>query len=372
MESDKVFIVNSALTIGGAEKMIAFLANTLSENYDVTLILLEKKEIFYEINRNVRVIRLDLNMSRSFRQMGVIKSLRLLRNVCSEIRSLEAQEHPKLAFAFNDRETMFVWWALRHKEVKMIFSQRNDPYDKSEIKNIVFKYIYQHSSGAVFQLDQVQKFYGMTNNNSVVIPNPCCVEKNDGKPELKKLEYGERKKVIISAGRFQYRKRFDILIRAFAMVSLLYPEYKLIIFGDGDERRNLEQLSKMLEIDDKVEMPGFRKEVMRNYSDSAMFVLSSDAEGIPNILLEAIGAGIPCIAADCKPGGARFLLDEGKGGIIVERGREDLLSEAMITYIEDRECAEKYAKYAFNFSRKFTEDKIADKWLSYVKQILEL
>ncbi len=143
--------------------------------------------------------------------------------------------------------------------------------------------------------------------------------------------------VLVAVGRLSRQKAFDDLIRAFAAVRK-QRAVRLIILGEGDERRALEALIKELDLTDCVTLQGFEPNVHRFVARADVFVLSSRYEGLPNALLEAIAAGTPVIATDCLTGPREILL-EGAGGELVPVGDIGRLAGAIEHYLSDADYA---------------------------------
>lgn len=101
-------------------------------------------------------------------------------------------------------------------------------------------------------------------------------------------------------------KNHALLIKAFATISDRYPDYRLVIYGDGPLRQQLETLVEDLGMADKVSLPGYTTFVREKMEQASLFVLTSDWEGMPNALIEAMALGVPCISTDCKGGGPDF------------------------------------------------------------------
>ncbi len=133
--------------------------------------------------------------------------------------------------------------------------------------------------------------------------------------------------VLIGIGRLTSAKRFDVLIRAFATMRAL-REAHLLILGEGRERKRLEALVSELGMQDDVRMPGFADNPYRYMSHADLFVLSSDYEGLPTVLIEALACGCPVVSTDC-PSGPREILDAGAFGELVPCGDDAQLAQAM-------------------------------------------
>ena len=362
-------IVHASLVVGGAEKMIVYLANLLSNKYRVIFVMLEDKEHNFRLSKNIKIVNLhyDSYMSTRVADMSFLNRFLQLKKIVNELRCIIKSENVDLVVAFKSRESLFSFLATRFINAKLLLSQRGDPYATSKIWNFIYTILYNVCNCVVFQLDAVRKYYMFRKGNSYVIPNPS--------PIITASYMGGKKK-ILAAGRFHAIKRHDILIKAFSLVAERYPDYELYIYGANknrdDEYNNLKLLAEELDVSDKVFLKNAIKDVIVNNLDSEMFVFSSESEGIPNILIEALASGIPCIATDCSPGGAAFLLNNGENGLLVKKNSVSELAAAMIKYITNRELAVQYGKKGKSYMKNFTEDIINEKWLSCISNVLRI
>jgi glycosyltransferase involved in cell wall biosynthesis len=138
--------------------------------------------------------------------------------------------------------------------------------------------------------------------------------------------------VIVAAGRLKPQKNFPLLLRAFARLRQRRPA-RLLIMGEGKQRRELESLTRQLDIADDVAMPGYVSNPYAAFTHAALFVLSSDWEGLPTVLIEALACGCPVVATDCPSGPAEILAD-GRFGELVPPGDVDALASAMARTLE--------------------------------------
>ena len=175
----------------------------------------------------------------------------------------------------------------------------------------------------------------------------------------------EREKVVVAAGRLSPQKNVPLLLKAFAGFSRKYPEFRLRIFGEGELREELTALAVSLNIADKVEMPGRSTSLLEKMNSAAMFVLSSDYEGMPNVLLESMCMGMPSISTDCPSGGPRELIEDGVNGLLVPVGDEKKLQEAM-EKMADPAYAKMLADNALKIREKLTSQEIFVSWYSYL------
>ncbi|MBF0392504.1 MAG: glycosyltransferase [Alphaproteobacteria bacterium] len=159
----------------------------------------------------------------------------------------------------------------------------------------------------------------------VAVPNPLVGEAVPASPPIAAAE-GDP--VFVSAGRLTREKGFDILIEAFARLLRDQPLARLTIFGDGPERAALEDLGRRLGVAARLRMPGFVRDPVVSFGKGAIFVLASRREGFGNVLIEALSAGLPVVAADC-PVGPRIILDGGRCGLLVKPHDPEALAQGM-------------------------------------------
>ena len=139
--------------------------------------------------------------------------------------------------------------------------------------------------------------------------------------------------IILSAGRFVRVKDFPTLIRAFQKLSIVQP-VRLILLGDGSERKNLTALVRELDLEDRVSMPGWVDNPYAFMARASLFAISSRMEGLPTVLIEALACGCPCVSTDC-PSGPAEILEGGRIGRLVPIGDVEALAEAMRLTIEN-------------------------------------
>lgn len=166
---------------------------------------------------------------------------------------------------------------------------------------------------------------------------------------------------VVAVGRLVAQKGFDLLLQAFARLQGRYPDWSLVIVGEGPLRAELEGLVERLGLSGRVFLPGLVQAVPALLKRCDLFVLASRYEGFPNALGEAMAAGLPVIAADC-PTGPRELVRHGVDGLLVPPEDPATLAEAMDRLMGDGEERRRLAGRAVEVTARFSEEKVLALW----------
>ena len=258
-------------------------------------------------------------------------------------------------------EAMILKLALTFPFVKnrIVLSLRNDPVStpESKVYRRLRDWAFQKSDANVFQTtDAMHYFPQEVWKKSVIIPNPI-------NPDIPDMYSGLREKKIVAAGRLTGQKNFKMLINAFSRLHKDFPDYCLYIYGRGELEGELRKQAEDLGIADSVVFPGFSEHIYQDIRKSALYVSSSDFEGISNSMLEALALGLPSVVTDCPAGGARLAINDHENGILVPIGDEQALYIAMKYMLENPEEAIRMGKNAAQIRERWPIEKIADRWL---------
>lgn len=216
----------------------------------------------------------------------------------------------------------------------------------------------------------LQEEFNIPSNKIKVIYNPIdfsLIAELSSLPEEHPF-FKEKVPIVIAVGRLVWQKKFDTLIKAFGKV-LSKVDARLIILGDGSEKESLKKLIQDMNITDKVFLVGFQKNPYKFLSKADLFVLSSIYEGLPMVILEAMTCGTPVIATDCKSG-PREILADGKYGLLVPVGDEDIFSEEIIRLLKDRELREKFSRLGKERVKDFSIEKIIKQYENLIYEIV--
>ena len=175
--------------------------------------------------------------------------------------------------------------------------------------------------------------------------------------------------IILAVGRLTKAKDYPTLLKAFALISQK-KKCRLVILGEGEERKNLEQLISNLNISKNVALLGFQKNPYKYMQKSSVFVLSSKREGFPNVLVEAMACGLPVISTDCQSG-PNEIINNGENGILVPVGNEKALAEAVLKVLNDSALQQKFSLEGKKRAQDFTLVKSVKEYEKLFQEVLE-
>ena len=346
----KILFLNTNIGYGGATKIMLWLAGRLAERgNDVTFLTYRDPSENREVPTGVKHIHIPLETS-GHSISGLVKSVRQLHRHIKEERydwgiAFLSPSHLRLSLASMDTQT------------KILLSQRGDPYqsrkDAKSMMSRVEAFAFNRADKYVFQTPQAMAYYSKSiQYRGVVIPNPV-------KPLERTCKRTPDDRIVNVARLDINQKRQDLLIEAFNLISTEYPGVTLHFFGDGDDETKLKEMAMG---NDRIVFDGVTSDVVKDIQNAKMFVLSSDFEGIPNALIEAMSLGVPCVSTKCSPGGADLLIKDGKNGILTPRGNADALAMAIKRFLDAPTFAEQCGEKALNVVNEFSEDRIFRLW----------
>lgn len=351
--NNKLMIVCGPVDYGGAGKIIKFVVNYLAkQEWAITIYSLYQKDRPADLDERVYYIGKDGLKDKKY------KYLHCRIDELIQIRSVVKKEHPKILCAFVSNYVFMTRLAtLGLKGMKFVGAERGDPYTLPTKWIYPVSWAYKHSDYCIFQLHKQGLYFGEEiMSKSFVIPNPYI-------PLYNITSYtGERNKTIVSAGRFEYQKGYDILIKAFAIVHAKHSNYKLILLGSGSLLEEYKKLANSLGITAFIEYPGYVDSVAESVKKEGLFVLPSRFEGIPNALIEALSVGVPTISADCTPGGPDFLTDHGRRGMLVKVDDIEGTAQAINYLIENPSKASEYGIAGQEVVKELAPEVIAKQW----------
>lgn len=346
----KIAIVCGSLNRGGAERVTVHLSTWfVSQGYDVRIITAIQGKNEYEVPDGVTRHVLAEGTDRIQKPWDMIRKMRKLLNE-NKVESVIIMDVPSCIYAVP---------GCLGKGRKLIVSERNAPqnFDGKKTTRIISRWLMKLCHAYVFQTHDAKAFYdNKVKGEKAIIKNPL-ISKNIPAPY-----HGERKKNIVAVGRLEPQKNQVLLLRAFAAMCSDFPEFNLIIYGEGVLRNELETQIKKMELVGRVFLPGNLTDVLEKINDASLFVMPSAFEGMPNALIEAMALGLPCISTDCPCGGPRELITNYHNGILTPVDDCEALEQAMRKVLDDVELANKLGKNAVDIREELQMDKIGRQW----------
>ncbi|MGF1697564.1 glycosyltransferase [Vibrio lamellibrachiae] len=348
----KIMFVVPSLRKGGAERVVVKLSNHLNSIGHDCIILLFQNEISYQTT--ARVISLESPSSTGL----FSKVINVFKRV-SGLRRVFRMENPDRIFSFT--ETCNIPSILSGE--KLHISVRNFPgYKLTRAQKISIFFLYRFRN--VKSIVSVSKKIGETLkndyflNNVKIIENPI-VEMVSDTDTFIESDFSNGG-YWLAVGRLDHQKGFDLLIKAYSE-SELAKTFPLVIIGSGKLKDSLIKLSKELCVDSQVFFLGEKEDVENWYENCFSFVLSSRFEGFPNVLVEALSFGVPCIATRCKSGPDE-IINEGKNGLLSDLSKNGLRS-SMEKLVLNPGLRREIASNAKSSVSKFEIDTVSKKWL---------
>lgn len=368
----KILFMIPHLTYSGAPKMMAWVANQMAEKgHEVHLLTFFSEEQAHILHDSVVTHSLKVTQSES----------RLIRNTTGMFRTIirlhQLVKHlkPDIVVSFLD-SVGYVYLPIGSvfTKSKFVVSERVDPYSYcGKLAHIRFG-LMKFAHGCVFQTEGARKFfkpYKKIFNHSNVIPNPVVLSEKVRMLRMNIPTYEERNKRIVTVGRLSVsQKRQDVLLDAFKLFHETHPEYKLFIYGDGDDMAKIQAMIDENGLSEHVVLAGRTNRVEEEIFHAAAFSLTSDFEGIPNALIEALSIGVPSVSTDCSPGGAALLIQDGINGFLVPCGDAEAIAEKLSTIVDNAEISNRFSHNSLSVAEKYSENVIGDHWEKFFVNIL--
>lgn len=357
----RIVFVLEQLYGGGAERVTNVLANEICKvpGYEVHILTYRRNDE-EEYLRDSRVIRHDLGQTESDpnRVRGIWNRMCFLRDTIRRIA-------PWCVVSLATPQTVCVLTAaMMGLNIPLILSERNDPlrFPAEKLVRALRVWCYHQADALVFQTQEARAYFDKSiQKKGTVICNPLTGSIPD------RFE-GIRKKCIVNFCRFAPQKNLDLLIDAFAQISEEFPEHTLWIYGDGRLRDHLTEKIDRLGLENRVFLPGYSSNIYEDIREAALFVSSSDYEGISNSMLEAMAVGVPSVCTDCPAGGARETIQDGKNGLLVPVGDTQAMAEAMRQVLANPNLAEELGRNGSALRCQISAETIAARWLELLKR----
>lgn len=353
----KILLYINTIHGGGAQRVMVNLAQALARRgIETVLVTSFQRDKEYPLDESVRRICLENKPIKQSQLRRNISRILKLRRICRE-------EKPDVVLSFMGEPNFRTVIATRGLPVKTVVSVRNDPQQEysGKVRRLVGKKLLPLADGCVFQTRDAQTWFPeLLQKKSAIIYNPV-------KTEFFHLQRMPVPGEIVTVGRLEPQKNHALLIDAFSQLQNHFPQATLKIYGEGSLHQQLERKISELGLVGKVRLMGATNDVPAALQTASLFVLSSDFEGMPNALMEAMAAGVPCISTDCPCGGPRELFGTELADSLIPCKDESALVAAIEAALTGADRGKSFQKCA----AKFAPERVYDDWIKYLNKVQE-
>lgn len=378
-----VYIYTALVTVGGADRVITQKANYLAdvmghEVYILTDTQMGRPPVF-PLSPRVTMVNLDIDFAQEYGHSFPVRAwmyLKLMRRYEREaIRAID-RIAPDVVICVLEREMAFV--NKLHRPGRVVMGEIH--IAKTFMRNFhllrarggLFRLLADYS---VWQQERrvrrLDALVCLTRHDAEswkdvirarVIPNPYTFY-----PDT--LPAGKDGHTIISVGRLDSQKGYDLLVEAWPKVKARHPDWQVRVYGQGEDREKLERRARELGVDDVVLFCAPVVNIAEEYLKSEFYVMSSRFEGLPMALLEAMACGLPCVSFDC-PHGPADVIAHGEDGLLVENGNTERLAQAVNDLIENPQRRRQMGQKARENIRRYSPESIMRQWENLFAELL--
>lgn len=346
-----VFQIGNMTRSGGTERVLSIIASGLVERgYQVSIVSMwGKDQTFFPLSEKVKLYWVEKEAP----QAGVFGKIRAITDILNK-------ENAEFLI---DVDIILVFYSLFLKRMRpqmhwISWEHFNYYYHfrkNHNLRKAARRLAARYSEQLVVLSDEDKRYYqeklklkcGITR---IYNPNPY-----EGVQE-KQTE----KSIIFAAGRLTKAKGFDLLIKSWKLLEDKYPEWKVLIAGEGEKRKILEEEKKTAGLK-RLLFIGNVSNIEQYYKLSSMFVLPSRDEGFGMVLLEAMDFSLPVVSYSCKAGPSEIVTD-GENGFLVEPGQVEVFAEKMELLIQDENMRRQMGRNAAKSTERFKKELILDQW----------
>lgn len=352
MRKKIVFFTESMELMGGMERVIAFLANGLDDEFDVRILTMYGEEcIYFELHCPIDTLNIQIParglVNKIQRYIATLNKLDQYLKDNSDVEYLVANS------AAMSGSAMLIK-ALTKTSVKVIPFEHNKFMFPGKVWQYLRRYTFAKAHRVIALTGDAHQDYLKINSPSVHIPNAVALPASHGA----KMD----KKKLLAVGRLVYQKGFDTLLPVWKEVVATYPDWQLEIVGDGEDEQMLKAMAEKLGITKSVIFFGQSNNIQERYIDASGFILSSRYEGFCLVMIEAMAHGLPCVSFDCESG-PNEVIENGVNGYLVEDQNVAELADRIKRYIalsdEEKQSMSLQAKET---SLRYSPEIIIDRW----------
>jgi glycosyltransferase involved in cell wall biosynthesis len=376
-----LYFTPSLYNPGGMERVLTEKVNYLVDKlgYDITIVTTEQlgRPCFFLLSDKVKLINLDIDFIKHYNLNYLIKTIahyKKLRLYKKNVQDILKNINPDICISLCGKEIDFlsrlkngipkiaeIHFAMNIRK-QFLMARKSGVFWEivGNIRTAQLKKSIKKLDRLVVLTSQDKKQWPKSFNNITHIPNPNPLKGDQ-------ISAVQNKRVI-TVGKLDAQKGYDLLIEVWSIVAEKHPDWILDIYGQGEYHDLLYNKIKYLNLIDKVNLKGISKNIEIEYLDSSIYVMSSRYEGFGMVLLEAMSCGLPVVSFDCQYGPGELIVD-GENGFLIPPNDVKELAGKLCFLIENLEIREKMSIKAKEYSKKYEISKIMKQWDTLFKSI---
>lgn len=372
-----VYCILGTYNSGGMERVLANKANYLAAHgYAVSIITTDQqgRDSYFELNSTIELIDLGINYTENNKGSALIKVLSY---------PTKQRQHKKRLTAHLQTIKADVCISMFDHDVSFLHKIKDGSKKVLEIHFSRYKRLQYGRKGVLGLIDNVRstldmqtvkkydRFVVLTEedrgywgdlSNIQVIPNA-----NSFVPS----SYSElTAKRVIAVGRYDFQKRFEDLIKVWAIVQQWVPDWKLDIFGHGPLKMNLQEAIDQAGLQNAIRLCDPVKNIEKEYVNSSILAMTSRYEGLPMALLEAQACGLPLVSYACKCG-PRDIIREEQNGFLIAEGDYEGMAAKLRTLMESDLLRKKMGLKALAIAENYTVEKVMKQWMTLFEEVIQ-
>jgi glycosyltransferase involved in cell wall biosynthesis len=360
IKNTSVLIIVSDMGAGGAQRVISHMTTQWTESgKSVVLVTFSNHEDdFFTISKSVKRVSLGLHTPSNNLWSAVKNNILRIHSIHKVIKL----ESPDVVMSFISTTNILTILASFGLNKRVVISERSDPSIEDlgipwqKLRTIFYKFADIVTANSMGALNSMSKY--VPESKLKYVRNPLRYINSD--------EEVEKENIILCVARLNREKGVDVLLDSYASTFEQFPDWKLLIVGNGELEVELKNHAKNLGISSHVIWAGKVKDPSAYFLKSRIFILPSRREGMPNALLEAMSCGLPCIITSASSGPLEIVKDKVTG-LVVPNEDADSMSNAITTLIRDKGLRDKLSIGALDAVSKIDMTTVYDEWESLLK-----
>ena len=371
-----VYCINGTYNSGGMERVLMTKANYLADvaGYEVIIVTSQQegRPHFYPFSSRIKFYDLGIDYDKDVKYALLARIVRKwikIRRHRGRLTGLLNTLKPDICISMFDYDYSFLY-KIKDGSKKILefhFCKRQKVIEASNLVMKMLQYIrvYVGWQSVVRRYDRFvvlteedKEAWGSLSNIEV-IKNPI--------PEMPAGKAALQTKQVLSVGRISFQKGFDRLLRAWTLVTPHFPDWQLVIRGNGDAA-SLLQLAQELGVAGTVSIKPATAKISEEYLNSSVYVMSSRYEGFPMVLMEAMSYGVPVVSFAC-PCGPKELVGADYG-TLVPNGDIEGLANGMMKWMKDEKLRRSGGEKARDFISQYVQDRVMSQWMNLFNSMM--